>query len=58
MNRHLPKLIPQIMKELASQIDETFGLDTEWKEVQVFLLVREVISRVTARLVMGNTLCE
>ncbi|KAM0417259.1 hypothetical protein ACHAPT_012770 [Fusarium lateritium] len=57
MNRHLPKLIPQIMEELASQIDETFGLDTEWKEVQVFLLVREVIAKVTARLVMGNTLC-
>ncbi|KAI8725585.1 hypothetical protein NCS52_00130000 [Fusarium sp. LHS14.1] len=57
MSRYLPKLIPQIMEELASQIDETFGLNTEWKEVQVFVLVREVISRVTARLVMGNTLC-
>ncbi|RSL68712.1 hypothetical protein CEP54_002755 [Fusarium duplospermum] len=57
MNRCLPKLIPQIMDELASRIDETFGMDTEWKEVQVFLLVREVISRVTARLIMGSTVC-
>ncbi|KAJ4312888.1 hypothetical protein N0V84_009697 [Fusarium piperis] len=56
MNRQLPKLIPQIMEELGSRIDDIFGLDTDWKEVQVFLLVRDVIARVTARLVMGNTL--
>jgi hypothetical protein len=32
LNRHLPRLIPQIAAVLATSIDRTFGVDTEWSE--------------------------
>ncbi|KAF5021908.1 hypothetical protein F66182_6056 [Fusarium sp. NRRL 66182] len=57
MNRQLPSLIPGIMEEIASGIDKTFGLSTEWNEVQMFVLVREVVAKATAHLIVGDTLC-
>jgi hypothetical protein len=45
-----------LMDELASSVNETFGSDTEWKEVQIFLLVRQVLIELTARLVSGGSL--
>ncbi|KAI6753944.1 hypothetical protein HG530_013120 [Fusarium avenaceum] len=58
LNRHLPGMVPMLMDELASSVNETFGSDTEWKEVQVFLLVRKVLTKLTARLVFGDSLSE
>ncbi|KAL2683077.1 hypothetical protein Neosp_007540 [[Neocosmospora] mangrovei] len=59
LNRHLPKMVPKIMEELATSIDETFGSDTEWKEVQIFLLIRRVLAKLTACQVLkrGYTKC-
>ncbi|KAF4950098.1 hypothetical protein FGADI_8437 [Fusarium gaditjirri] len=56
LNRHLPRLIPRIAEELASSIDGTFGMDTEWNEVCVYALVRKVIARITVWLVLGGIL--
>ncbi|KAJ3544367.1 hypothetical protein NM208_g3089 [Fusarium decemcellulare] len=56
LNRHLPKMVPKIMEELATSIDETFGSDTQWKEVQIFLLIRRVLAKLTAWLVVGDAL--
>jgi hypothetical protein len=49
-------MVPILMDELASSVNETFGSDTEWKEVQIFLLVRQVLTKLTARLVFGGSL--
>ncbi|KAF4453916.1 Cytochrome P450 [Fusarium austroafricanum] len=57
LNRRLPRLVPKIMEELSTSIGDTFGLDTEWKEVQVIPLVRRVIAKVTAWLIIGDELC-
>ncbi|RGP62929.1 cytochrome p450 [Fusarium sporotrichioides] len=57
MNRHVSTLIPKLGEELTSAIDQTFGYDTEWKEVQMFLIVRGVIAKVIAWLVVGDVLC-
>jgi hypothetical protein len=45
-----------LMDELVSSVNEAFGSDREWKEVQVFLLVRQVLTKLTARLVFGDSL--
>jgi hypothetical protein len=58
MNRQLPKLIPEIMKELATRIDEQFGTSGEWREVPSHDLVRNVIARVSSRIIFGEPLCE
>lgn len=57
MNRNLPKLVPEIVEELISRIDSYFGMGTEWKEVQSHDLVRNVISRTSARVILGKPLC-
>ncbi|KAM0213586.1 hypothetical protein ACHAQD_009239 [Fusarium lateritium] len=56
LNRHFPAMVPMLMDELASSVNDTFGSDTEWKEVQAFLLVRRVLTKLTARLVLGGSL--
>jgi hypothetical protein len=58
MNRQLPKLISAIADELATQIDEKFGRNTEWNEVPSHDLVRNVISRVSTRIILGSPLCK
>ncbi|KAL6918744.1 hypothetical protein FSST1_002770 [Fusarium sambucinum] len=57
MNRHVPSLIPKLGEELRSSIDQIFGCDTQWKEVQIFPLVRHVFAKVIAWLVLGDDLC-
>jgi cytochrome P450 len=57
MNRHVSSLIPRLGEELKSTISQTFGRDTEWKEVQIFPLVRSVFTKVIAWLVIGDDLC-
>ncbi|KAF5581509.1 cytochrome P450 monooxygenase [Fusarium pseudoanthophilum] len=49
-------LIPKIAEELAPSIDRTFRLDTEWREVRVYTLVRKVTARITTWLVLGGML--
>lgn len=56
LNRHLPRMIPRIRDELTNSIDRTFGLDTDWSEVQVYSLVRGVTARITVWLVLGGIL--
>ncbi|KAF5649826.1 P450 monooxygenase [Fusarium tjaetaba] len=56
LNRHLPRLIPKIAEELAASIDGTFGLNTEWIQVQVYTLVRRVTARITTWLLLGGIL--
>lgn len=58
LNRRLPRMIPRIRDELTTSIDRTFGLDTEWSEVQVYTLVRKVTARITVCLVLGGILGE
>jgi hypothetical protein len=49
-------MVPMLLEELASSVNETFGWDTEWKEVQAFLLARRVLAKLTAWLVFGGSL--
>ena len=58
MNKQLPKMIPVIMEELASRIDQIFGLDNEWREKQSHEMVRQVIGRVSSRIILGDPLCK
>jgi hypothetical protein len=58
MNRHVSDLIPKLAEELTTSIDQSFGADTEWKDVQMFVLVRRVVAKVIAWLVVGDVLCE
>lgn len=58
MNRHVPALIPRLAEELTASIDETFGSDCEWKEVQTFVLVRRVVANIITWLVVGDDLCK
>lgn len=56
LNRHLPGMVPMLMDELASSVNEVFGSDTGWKELQAFLLIRQVLTKLTARLVYVGSL--
>lgn len=47
LNRQLPKLIPAIMEELAARVDQFWGMDTDWREVQSHPLARNVVGRVS-----------
>lgn len=58
MNRQLPKMVPVIMEELALRIDQSFGLGNEWREVKSHELVRRIIGRVSARIILGSPLCK
>ncbi|RHZ54273.1 hypothetical protein CDV55_104799 [Aspergillus turcosus] len=57
LNRQLPKLIPAIMEELAARVDQFWGMDTDWREVQSHPLVRNVVGRVSGRIILGSPLC-
>ena len=56
LKRHLPRMIPMLMEELASSVDEAFGSGTEWKEVQAYLPIRRVILKVSTLMVIGGSL--
>ena len=56
LKRHLPRMIPMLMEELASSVDEAFGSGTEWKEVQAYLPIRRVILKVSTLMVFGGSL--
>ena len=55
LNRHLPQMVPMLMEELASSVEEIFGWSTEWEEAQVYLLVRRVILKVSTLMVFGSS---
>ena len=57
LSRNLPTLVPVITEELSSRIDETFGLEDECHVVKLNDLVRQVIGRVSARVILGIPLC-
>ena len=48
-------MVPMLMEELASSVNEAFGSGTEWKEVQAYLLVRRVLLKVTTLMVFGGS---
>ena len=56
LNRHLPHMVPMLMEELASSVDEAFGSGTEWKEVRAYLPIRRVILKVSTLMVFGGSL--
>ncbi|KAK3385128.1 cytochrome P450 [Podospora didyma] len=58
MSRELPKMIPIIMDELVTRIDEAFGLGNEWREIPSHEVVRKVIGRVASRVILGYPLCD
>ncbi|KAJ4012028.1 hypothetical protein NW766_007329 [Fusarium irregulare] len=56
LKRHLPQMVPMLMKELASSVDGAFGSGTEWKEVQAYLPIRRVILKLSTLMVFGGSL--
>jgi len=58
MNRQLPKLIPAVMDELSKRIDEHFGQNGEWQEMPSHDLVRNVVARISTRVILGSPLCK
>jgi hypothetical protein len=57
LNRALPRLIPAIMEELAARVDQYWGMGTDWREVPSHTLVRNVVGRVSGRIILGSHLC-
>jgi len=49
-------MLPMLMEELASSVDGAFGSDTDWREIQAFLLVRRVLLKLTTLMVFGGSL--
>jgi hypothetical protein len=48
-----------IMDELASGFDETWGFDTQaWKEIGVFQNMMRIIARTSNRVMVGLPLCK
>ncbi|KAJ4007463.1 hypothetical protein NW752_007554 [Fusarium irregulare] len=56
MNRRLPALIPGLAEELKASIDNEFGSNAEWKETQLFVVVRRVVAKLITWLVVGDDL--
>lgn len=56
MNRRLPALIPGLAEELKASIDNEFGSNAEWKETQLFVIVRRVVAKLITWLVVGDDL--
>lgn len=55
--RHLPTIIPAIEEEVQFAVDETLGMDTEWKQVNVWDMWLKIVPRVTSRLLVGKPIC-
>ena len=59
LTRQLGALTMDIMDELASSFDETWGFDTrEWKEIGVFENMMRIIARASNRMIVGLPLCK
>lgn len=59
LTRQLSSLTTDIMDELSSGFDETWGFDTEnWKEIGVFENMMRIIARTSNRVIVGLPLCE
>jgi hypothetical protein len=59
LTRQLGSLTMDIMDELASCFDETWGFDTRaWKEIGVFENMMRVIARTSNRVMVGLPLCK
>lgn len=56
MNRRLPALIPGLAEQLKGSIDKEFGLNEDWKETQLFVVVRRVVAKLITWLVVGEDL--
>ena len=55
--RHLPNIIPGIEEEVQDAIDETLGMETEWRKVNVWDMWLKIVPRVTSRLLVGKPIC-
>jgi hypothetical protein len=59
LTRQLGNLTTDIVDELASSIDESWGNDVlEWKSIPVFDNVMGLVARVSNRTFVGLPLCE
>jgi hypothetical protein len=59
LTRQLGSLTMDIMDELASGFDETWGFDTRaWKEIGVFENMMRIIARTSNRVMVGLPLCK
>ena len=59
LTRQLGSLTMDIMDELASGFDETWGFDTQaWKEIGVFENMMRIIARTSNRVMVGLPLCK
>jgi hypothetical protein len=59
LTRQLGSLTMDIMDELASGFDETWGFDTQaWKEIGVFENMMQLIARASNRVMVGLPLCK
>ena len=58
LTRHLGALTEDIMDELATGFDQTWGFDYEnWKEIGVFKNMMKIVARTSNRVIVGLPLC-
>lgn len=55
--RRLDSVIPAIHDEVISCLDDTWGFDTEWRDIPVWDNMMEIISRLSNRMFIGLPLC-
>jgi hypothetical protein len=55
--KSLSTLIPIISEEICDSLDDTWGLDTEWRPVAVDDTIREIVTRTVNRMLVGKALC-
>jgi len=57
MIRRMATLVPGLAEEVSQAMDETWGFDTQWKEIPIFQNAMNILPRVVNRMVTGPALC-
>ena len=58
LTRHLARVLPAVLDEVKTAVQEGFGDDTEqWKEVEAFKIMPQVVEKAVERAFVGMPLC-
>jgi hypothetical protein len=57
ITKRFDELTAELQEELCLAIDEQFGLDNEWQDVELWIAVQKVFARGLNRVLVGFPLC-
>lgn len=58
MTRQIGNLIPEAEDELEKAMNESWGMNTEWKDIGLFDTMIKVIARASNRVLVGSEVCK